>query len=832
MATLIATADGNFSAAGTWAVADATALLDSETGNTALTTSYVASQSFSPGAITIDALAVKVATVTSSPTGTITVRLAQGGVLVAGTEATINVSDLPATAAQQNGWILFKLAAPVTLLAATAYTLDAKTSSAAQVNLYRNATGGNWSRMLRTTTTQALAAGDRWFILGEWTAAATKTNRTVTYDLTATTDFGDASTTIASAGIGVGGTLTWGTAAATNYVLRLSGLLDVWRGGTLSMGTVATPCPADSTMELQFDCAVDGDFGLRMWSTWNGQGPPPLAGVLNHYVLLTADAAVAATSLTTDGQLSAKSGDDIAIASTTRTPSQGELRTLNADAGATSLTLSVGLTNAHGGTDPVIAEVISLSRRVRIVSVSTTAMAYVQINDGCSVDCDWVEFRYLGATTSTKRGVELTASIGTVDINKCSFRDFDAHGFYADTGSAIDALCPFSLTDNVFYKVGHQSTSHAAIFVGAPETNGWTITGNVAVSNNTGQGMGIRLEGFSGTCQNNRMTTGGGHGLYLASADHAMITGIISDNVCHSLGQRGVFCQNIDAGVVTNTTVWRTGSFGVTINSGVIDLVFDGLDVFGATTYGICVDGANNGRLIFRDTNLNGDTTFAQAQGYGVTNATSPASVRFENVAFGVASGILTTHSTADVDFGTGERWGDYTFVKCTRASATEFLNKSNLVGRSVIRYERDENVANANKSEYPGLGTMEIDTVTFRTVSPSVKLVPTAAVSTVRMQTIPMRVAVASGQACTISVYVNKSVAYNGNAPRLRVAANAAAGISEATLATHAGSAGSWVQLTATTASVTENCWLEFYVDCDGSAGQANVDDWTASVA
>src|SRR5262245_16804750 len=142
MAYLIAAANGNWTAAASWGSVDGTSLLDSEANNTALTTSYVESSTFAPGAITIDGIAVKICRRTGS-TGTMSIRLATGGVLVAGTEVTINISDLPnnqIVVDGANGWFLFKFAAPVLLLAATNYTVSAKSSSASQVNLFRNAT--------------------------------------------------------------------------------------------------------------------------------------------------------------------------------------------------------------------------------------------------------------------------------------------------------------------------------------------------------------------------------------------------------------------------------------------------------------------------------------------------------------------------------------------------------------------------------------------------------------------------------------------------------------------------------------------------------------------
>jgi hypothetical protein len=37
----------------------------------------------------------------------------------------------------------------------------------------------------------------------------------------------------------------------------------------------------------------------------------------------------------------------------------------------------------------------------------------------------------------------------------------------------------------------------------------------------------------------------------------------------------------------------------------------------------------------------------------------------------------------------------------------------------------------------------------------------------------------------------------------------------------------GNWELLTGTSAPVSENAVLEVYVDCDGTAGWINTDDW-----
>ena len=98
--------------------------------------------------------------------------------------------------------------------------------------------------------------------------------------------------------------------------------------------------------------------------------------------------------------------------------------------------------------------------------------------------------------------------------------------------------------------------------------------------------------------------------------------------------------------------------------------------------------------------------------------------------------------------------------------------------------------------------------------------------------------VAVDKYDTTTVSVYVRKSVssdgtAYNGNDPRLILARNPAAGIYSDTvidiLTTSKDVSGGFVELTGNTDVATENGVFEFYVDCDGTAGWINIDNWTA---
>jgi hypothetical protein len=70
---------------------------------------------------------------------------------------------------------------------------------------------------------------------------------------------------------------------------------------------------------------------------------------------------------------------------------------------------------------------------------------------------------------------------------------------------------------------------------------------------------------------------------------------------------------------------------------------------------------------------------------------------------------------------------------------------------------------------------------------------------------------------------------AYNGNPPWLMLRKNAALGLNATTvLATWGGTPGTWANLSGSTPLSTDAGAWECFVDCDGTAGWVNVDDWT----
>lgn len=836
MATLHARADGNFTSAATWGTVDSTSLLDSEAANTALTTSYVSSSTFTPGAIDVEGIAVKIHSRASSPTGTMSVQLfnSTGAAAVAGTEVTINVSDIISATTPRVGWLFLKFAAPVTLIAATNYTVQAKTSSASQVNLFRNATANNWSRMLRTPTTAAPGAGDNMFVGGEWTAAATKTNRTVTMDSTATTDYGGSSTTLASLGISHGGTLSYGTSASTNYILRLSGLLVVWEGGTFNIGTTGTPIPATSTAELQFDCVSDGDFGLVCYGAMTAQAPSKT----HHYCLLNGDEAAGQTVLSVDRDLTTFWGstDDIAIAPTTQTSSQGEIRTLNA-IGATTITVTAGLTNAHSGTSPTQGEIANLTR---IISIRNTAAsfaspcAYTHFFGLATVDIDWVLFRGLGRSSDAEKQcvtVSITAG-GSLSLTGCVFRDMGSDSIVFHNSVAIGTVVVDSCVFTAFPGI---SAGSATINIGTLVTSvvSATLNNNVHIHTD-GSSSFIRVAQSNVTVTNNRAA--GVAGTFgFAFEGTGLMNNTVSDNIAHGGPTSGF--QIATRGItLTNCTARRCSSQGILID-GTANVTINGATVFGSSGRNIAIDLSDSTNIRLRNIVSNGDTTFSTAHGVFAIGSGTGSTVILENCNFGTASGILTTHSTADVRLSPSGGTTSivyWIFNNCVFASATETDQSSVIQLPGNLLYLRHEGVAGTYRRQYPAIGTVARETTVVRTVGrASQKLTPSGATSSYRLASEAHRVPVRSGEAIVIAMWVRKDSTYAGSTPRLILRSNASLGVdADTVLDSLTVAADTWERLTGTTANAEDDGVFEFVVDCDGSAGNVYVADASAATA
>lgn len=855
MAVLLSRATGNLTTAATWALVDSTSYSNSESGSTTVPTSAGAgarSAGATTGNITIDAIALKLCQRTST-TGTLTVELWNNTdtTIVSGTTVTINCADLPSASSisLEGGWVVFKFASSVTLANAKSYMVQVTASNAGTTIFWTNGTANNWSRALRTTTTQAPVAGDDMIVAGEHTGAGTGNDLTVTNDQTAATDYGSNTNSTVTPALSVckRGTLKWADGSAGNPYLRLSGHLIVYNGGTLNIGTTGTPIPRDSTAILEFDPAADGDMGLigRNGATVNIQGLSRTSGKNIWKTLLTADAsasggAPSTSTLTIADDTGWLSGDMVAIASTTRTASDCEAGNLNANAGASSIVVkdatagatgqalplssNRGLLVAHSGTSPTQAEIILLTRNVKIRSTSATLMAYCFFDTTATVDIDWAQFYYLGENVANKRGIELGTTTGSFSMQFSSLHDCEDIGLHLVSASNNN----ITFSSNAVWNCA--TVTGPAINVSVA-TTGTSITLDSNIIMRTLSSNCVTLADIGLTFTNNTVVGATTNGISLS--EQLTTIGTFSGNVAHANTSSGIsWAATGSSGTISGGSLWRNAGAGVTMSASLMESILDGAAIFGNTTNNITWSGSVD--MVLKNLVVSGDTTFSTTTGL-VFSSTAVGRVVIDGCDFGTASGIKTAH-TQDIQISAISA-GQITMRNTKLASSTEVATPSNMRGGGFISSQKHDQTAGNHMFWLVG-GKGQTDTTFYNTASPSIRLTPTSA--SVKMESAPrdrgMQVAVANGATAGVSVYIRKSAAgdgaaYNGNQPRLIQRANPALGQnSDVVLATYSSGTGSWNQISGTTSTATDDgCW-EIIVDADGTAGFINIDDFAVT--
>lgn len=851
MAMLISRATGNFTSSSTWGVADSAtnSQLTNPSASTNTTTSYVYSSTFTGTNTKVaDGIAVFLKRLTT--TGTVSVALSDDNGVTATREVTVNASDLP----EDESWVFFKFGTTLTLDGGTDYCVGVVASSADNALIYRNATAGNWARMVSTTDTASPAAGDTMLIVGEWTGAGASSSYTVTMDNTAGTDFGTNVTSrpqktspgvFSGLQIGQNGTLTWGTASATNYNLRLSGSLIVWSGGTYNMGTSGTPCPRDSTMTLWLDTtgsAITSTFFFSVFSgaTINIVGQSRTAGKNIVSCLLTADAAANDTSISVSQDTGWLDNDRIAVASTTRTATESESGLLNGAAGASTLTVDGfagsggGLAFGHSGTSPTQAEVIVLTRNVLIRGGSTSNQAYIafgteatnpQIGASVQVYMRWVEFNWASIAGT------LFLAPGSADIQYCSM--WDVIGVFLMSATSNIALSNVTYANNVAFNfrstiniihssAGSNNTFYNNIFMTNQNAGGCTLIG------------GTGVPGFAGSFYNNTFVGISGSISYQGSNAYTFYNNTVHSSSGIGMGFTGTPTL-FDFPQITGCKSWRN-SVGLYFGSALNSVVIENFIAFGNQTRNVQPNTNITGVIEIRNSTFAGDTSFSTPVGFSASTGTGAymTKIKFVDCQFSPTSGIYVPHSSSDFELlTTAASFQEIELVNTLLGAATEVANFSFFASTGFIKSSKHDQTEGAFKSWFKG-GVIERDTMIYNTAAPSERLTPISA--SIKLASGPRLVAVDDGGTITINVYVRKSVvgdgaAYNGNQPRLMVRANPVCGITaETVLDTMTAAAGSWEQLTGTTAAVDADGALEFYVDCDGTAGWINVDDWTVT--
>lgn len=599
------------------------------------------------------------------------------------------------------------------------------------------------------------------------------------------------------------------TVAGTGYLVKMTGVVS---------SALATPSL------LLNACSASTTTSYAAASNWNF--------VYDHVALVTASS-ISDTTLNVDTDTGWLSGDAVCVAGTTRTITECELFSLNANAGASSLVSSlypVGLQNTspplaltHSGTSPTAAEVGLIARNVKIRTSSAAALAtFVYGAALASMTMSWTEFSVLGSSTAKKRGLEFdTSTSGTAtakSVTFCSVRDGVANGsLYISAAGSVSANVTWS--NNVIWN----SANGATVAVALTNTD-WTMDSNLWIKI---AGVGLTLSDVGGTITNNTWANGSFSNIWSVS-ETAGTLGTWDNNTIHS-GNAGLAVGPVLGGTISNLTIWRMGSAagGVTTTQ-LSDVYFTNLNIFGCNSIGLAV---TSGDVNVNVGSISGDTSFATATGV-VFNSGLAGRFNLNNVDFSGTGTGLAAITTADL----ATSGALISFIvqanNCKVGGAT--FTKTNWSDQSYAAYEKYNQTAADHRCEMK-YGGVKTDSVIYRSATPSLRMTPSNA--TFKMASAPrargILAAVASGTTVTVNVYVRKSVvgdgtAYNGNQPRLIQRVNYALGqTADVVLATAAGAAGSWELLSGTTSAITDDGAWELIIDCDGTTGWVNVDDW-----
>lgn len=626
---------------------------------------------------------------------------------------------------------------------------------------------------------------------------------------------------------------TLGTATAIGAATSVSATI-VAVGGGYFVKLMGTPGVSSSKTLHLTSCSAPG--------TTSYAGSNALCFYFDH-VNLELVASISDTTWNVDADTGWLSGDVVCVASTSRTAAECEPMLLKANAGASSFTTSLrpfgyprtnvsATTFTHAGTAPIQAEVILLTRNVKIRSTSPTLMAYVYCTAAAVVTISWMEFYGLGAPfTSTKRGLEIDTgtATGAKNITYCSFHDNDGYGIYCGGGVSLNLT--FS------YNVIWHTTSAGVNLANTISNADWALDNNVVMLSGSN---GFSLGDVGGSLTNNTAIGSASAGFDISPSSNGVYTvGTSQNNTAHSGVSNGISVNiYVVIGVLDGFKTWRNGSYGLYIvGNDLSDLRFTNTLNFGNNFAAAYTSVATV--LNISDSVLCGDSTYPTTTGIH-TQSLGSQQFNLDNV-------DMTGDSSAYSSLLVPCSGQDFYFV--TLSSKVQAICRNCLFGAPLLindtngpkmtwrkeafmSFQKFNQTASDHRTEM-AYGQLKTDTSIYNTASPSMRMTPNNASN--KLPSAPkgkgILVAVANGSSVDISVFINKDAAYNGNQPRLIQRANPALGQdSDVVLATYSAGTGSWNQLTATSSTATDDGAWEFVVDCDGTAGFINIDDWATA--
>lgn len=569
-------------------------------------------------------------------------------------------------------------------------------------------------------------------------------------------------------------------------------------------------------------------------------------------------------------------GDKVVAISSARNAGPSTYTISSVDS-ATQVTLTAGSTGYHSGLNDVNGDVRSyvgnMTRNINIRGVSSSLQGFINlVSYSALVLHKDTEFYWLGSGITNKRGYSAQNQTfgGQLQFLNCSIHDNIAASSigYSSTGNnashvnypLIENMVVANIaTGGLCVNPGANASSTAFTMSGCliagnlnancvttASSGGYVMFDNVAThagSNNFSFNLGATGSAQMPVYYGNISLGGSGGALNLATGP---VSGVFGDG---TYGNKAIRNNGSSAGSCTlffqsNTSLAQKfaidgyesfgccgvpaaggqviigGIAGGTLSNFKINAGANNVPAAGDVNLAICGLGAD----WVIDNMLSGQVTPNPTTDVAMWAANQSTSARavFRNCKFGSANWMASTV------VGTNSAAGYNTFVSLSH----------NQVSGAFSGYKLHEAVYAVGSSSFSNAQTakFESDTVVYRTAAPSLKITPSTAASKI---VIPVaRIPVTSGSTITPTAYVRlsqlasgDSASYNGAAARLILCADPSIGINvDTVLATHSGTLNSWEALSGTSASFTGIGVAKLVVDCDGTAGFVNVDDFSCA--
>lgn len=435
---------------------------------------------------------------------------------------------------------------------------------------------------------------------------------------------------------------------------------------------------------------------------------------------------------------------------------------------------------------------------------------------------------------------------GTTETVTCYKRECIDTGYSASSSTHIQEVQDSGTAGNLID------------FEGGYNTGSGSQDGQTYFSNQAGYGYGLTLDGKSyiktrrlsfvrysravyiaNTCTNNdlgfdSLVGNGSTPLYINST---AITGntITVENINNN-GYDAIDLYSCYSNIIDITNVFGNQSDGLYASTASYNTItIDKLSY--NTNNGLSLNSysqGNNATLInINDNTYNG----IQLTGSSDENIVNVTNIANNNTGAGGSSGgIYNSGANLNKVKGAttvGNTRGVYTssgqvfLYNCDVQESTEVTISASAPDWTCVRSHKHDQSGTDFKTFYLS-GVIESELTTRHTASGYAwKMTPSSATKKLRLLYENFKTAVNSGSEVTINVYVRKDGSYNGNAPRLVVVGGIVAGVASDVTDALTVAADNWEQLTV---QVTPNevGVLEFYVDCDGTAGNVFVDDFT----